>query len=491
MRSGPSLTGRICLALGLTVLFYALALGIVAFCAAVVIDDLFLTRRLRIRADIALAMAGGAILWALVPRKDTFEAPGPKLKIEDHPRLEAEIKKVAEAAGQPMPEDVYLLDAVNAFVSERGGRLGFGGRRVLGIGLPLLQLCTIEQFRAVLAHEFGHFVGSDTLLGTFLYRTRTAIGRTVYSLGKSGSPVKWIFIGYGKLFLRITHAVSRAQEFSADAFSAQVTSPRIAAEALRKVIPYDAVYMRYWTQEVVPVLQAGRIPPIHEGLEIFCKSMDGLEILEHAESGATTAKADPYDTHPPLRERVEALGQRMEGAFAEGVSADTLLEGAASFQQTLLAAAIGPEKVSQLRPIDWDHVFAEISVPAQKAMLQNYRGQLAGITPRNLLQHVQRLAMRNGRVVRVPDGQPVSQAEMVEAFHVVWPSILVLFHDRCADPKCGVGAPFTVSLPNGERAAPLIELRSAVGELKPPEHWVSFCERAGVADVDLGSVVAG
>lgn len=490
MRSGPSLTGRILLALALTVLFYALALGIVAFCAAVVIDDLFLTPRLRIRSDIALALAGGAILWALIPRKDTFEAPGPRLKLEEHPRLGAEIKKVAEAAGQPVPEDVYLLDTANAFVAERGGRLGFGGRRVLGIGLPLLQLCTVEQFRAVLAHEFGHFVGSDTVFGAFLYRTRAAIARTVDSLGKSGSPVKWVFIGYGKLFLRITHAVKRAQEFSADAFSAQVTSPKTAAEALRKVIPYDAVYLRYWNQEVAPVLEAGRMPPIHEGLEVFCKSMDGLEILERAESGATTATANPYDTHPPLRERVEALGQRMEGVIAEGEAADSLLENAGSYQKTLLAAAVGAERVSRLRPIEWDRVFDEVSVPAQKAMLQQFHGQLAGITPRNLLQHVQQLAMRNGRVVRVPDGQRVHQGEMVAAFQVVWPSILVLFYDRCAEPKCGVGAPFTVALPNGERVAPLIELRSGVGELKPPENWVAFCERAGVADVDLGSVVS-
>jgi Zn-dependent protease with chaperone function len=34
--------------------------------------------------------------------------------------------------------------------------MGFGSRRVMGLGLPLLQALNVSQLEAVLAHEFGH-----------------------------------------------------------------------------------------------------------------------------------------------------------------------------------------------------------------------------------------------------------------------------------------------------------------------------------------------
>jgi Zn-dependent protease with chaperone function len=82
----------------------------------------------------------------------------------------------------------------------------------MGLGLPLLRVLTISQLRAVLAHEFGHYYGGDTKLGPWIYKTRSAIGRTLDSLrGHEGwsSLLQLPFLWYGKMFLRITHAVSR------------------------------------------------------------------------------------------------------------------------------------------------------------------------------------------------------------------------------------------------------------------------------------------
>src|SRR5207253_2884446 len=100
-----------------------------------------------------------AIFVSVIPRADKFGAPGPVLSPKQHPRLFADLELVAKATKQAMPTEVYLLPDVNAWVSQRGGILGFGGRRVMGLGLPLLHALTRSQFRAVLAHEFGHFYG--------------------------------------------------------------------------------------------------------------------------------------------------------------------------------------------------------------------------------------------------------------------------------------------------------------------------------------------
>ena len=81
-----------------------------------------------------------------------------------------------------MPTEVYLVADVNAFVTTRGGFMGFGSRRVMGLGLPLLQTLGVRELRAVLAHEFGHYHGGDTKLGPWIYKTRAAIGRTLQGL---------------------------------------------------------------------------------------------------------------------------------------------------------------------------------------------------------------------------------------------------------------------------------------------------------------------
>jgi len=69
-----------------------------------------------------------------------------------------------------MPAEVYLIAEANAWVIDRGGIMGCGSRRVMGLGLPLLQVLSVYQLRAVLAHEFGHFHGGDTKLGPWVYK---------------------------------------------------------------------------------------------------------------------------------------------------------------------------------------------------------------------------------------------------------------------------------------------------------------------------------
>ena len=69
------------------------------------------------------------------------------------------------------------MGEVNAWVADRGGILGFGSRRVMGLGLPLMSILTVSQFRAVLAHEFAHYYGGDTSSGPWVYKTKMAMMR--------------------------------------------------------------------------------------------------------------------------------------------------------------------------------------------------------------------------------------------------------------------------------------------------------------------------
>src|SRR2546430_1534059 len=107
------------------------------------------------------------------------------------------------------------------------------GRRVMGLGLPLLQALTVDEVKGVLAHEFGHYHAGDVALGPWIHKTRVMMLRTTAQL--SESVLRFIFIGFATLFLRITHAVSRRQEYIADEVAANVVGSHAMASGLRKL----------------------------------------------------------------------------------------------------------------------------------------------------------------------------------------------------------------------------------------------------------------
>jgi heat shock protein HtpX len=231
----PSLAGRALLALALMIGFYVLAVAIALGLLYVPDAEVVYVNRLDLKIALFCVVGAGVILWSIIPRPDRFSAPGPLLSAASQPRLFAAIQEVASATDQAMPEEVYLVTDLNAWVAQRGGVMGFGSRRVMGLGLPLLQVLSATELRAVLAHEFGHYHGRDTKLGPWIYKTRAAIGRTLEGLAAHSSALQEPFIWYGNLFLRVSHAVSRRQELTADELAAVTVGARPLIEGLKKI----------------------------------------------------------------------------------------------------------------------------------------------------------------------------------------------------------------------------------------------------------------
>lgn len=303
-----ALRGRAVLAVALMVGFYLLALVLAGALLAVPILE-WNAGVLHLKLDLIAGVAGLTILWAILPRRAPFEAPGPRLVEREHPRLFEEIRRIAQATGQRPPDEVYLVPDVNAWVMERGGFLGLGRVRVMGVGLALLRLLSVSEFRAVLAHEFGHYHGGDTRLGAWLFGARASMGRTVRSLSAQSSWLHLPFLWYGNAFLHVTHALSRQQEFVADALAARTVSPTALGEGLKRVHAAGLAFDGYWSGELVPALRLGVHPPIAEGFARFLRTPRLAALLEErvAEELRAGTAADPLDTHPPLRERVAAV----------------------------------------------------------------------------------------------------------------------------------------------------------------------------------------
>ena len=176
MNSRSWLIRRALLAIALMVGFYAFALTIALGLLWIPYAEWIYLERIHWRIAFFSVLGGGTVLWAIVPRMDRFVPPGPRLDETMCPELFRMVREVAAATGQGEPSDVYLLNEVNAWVTQRGGIMGVGSTRVMGIGLPLLQGLSQEELKAIIAHEFGHYSSGDVALGPWIYKTRAAIG---------------------------------------------------------------------------------------------------------------------------------------------------------------------------------------------------------------------------------------------------------------------------------------------------------------------------
>ena len=79
---------------------------------------------------------------------------------KDCPKLFALIESLSNSTGFRMPRHVYLTTAVNACVFYNTGfwSIFLPVRKNLEIGLGLFNSTSIQEVKAVLAHEFGHLI---------------------------------------------------------------------------------------------------------------------------------------------------------------------------------------------------------------------------------------------------------------------------------------------------------------------------------------------
>jgi len=359
------------LAMLMVVLSYIFILLLAAAC--VYVPFLIITNSAGFQT-LALMIAGvivaGSMIWSLVPRRDKFEAPGSPLTQANHPRLFAELENIATTLNEPMPAEVYLIGDANAWVADRGGLMGFGSRRVMGLGMPLLAALNVSQFRAILAHEFAHYYGGDTKLGPWLHRTQMAMIRTFQSLGSVGKTMRvalmqllyYVVFGilkaYWKVFLRAINFVSRRQEFRADELACIVAGPEALISGLRGVHAAASAWPSFLKTEMVPMFNMGYLPPMTTGFAQFLAAPPILQQLTKGlEKRIRDEKTQPFDSHPPLRERVAAAERlSIPSPPRETEPALALLDNVGDEEVRFLNAMHPDLMKSSLKPVMWEEL---------------------------------------------------------------------------------------------------------------------------------------
>jgi Zn-dependent protease with chaperone function len=489
MSPAPSLAGRAAAAVLLMVGFYLLALAIVAALVAIPLAELRYANRLHFKLVIFSAIGVYAILRGILPRRDKFEAPGPTLRREEHPRLFAMLEEVARTTGQAMPTDVYLVPEVNAWVAQRGGAMGFGSHRVMGLGLPLLQALSVDELRAVIAHEFGHYHGGDTALGPWIYKTRAAIGRTLESLAKHSSVLMKPFEWYGMGFLRITHAISRRQEFAADALAARVVGAAPLATGLRTIHGVAGAFAPYWFTEVAPILERGFRPPIAAGFTRFIAAAPvAPQIAAAIEQEMSSATSDPYDTHPALRDRVAALGPQAANPTPDtGPRAITLLDNVEQVEARLVEFVSDAKIPASLPAITWEDAGPRVWPAIWRERMLGDGARVAGITPAQVPAILADLPTSAVRFGFAPHRQAAEQGHgLGDVVQLLGTALSVALLDR----GWAVSAPpgdVVVFTRDSESITPLADLSLlARGEMKA-DAWEAAWRKLGLLDVDLGA----
>jgi heat shock protein HtpX len=489
MHSTPSVVRRAALAVALLVGFYLLAIAIAVALLCIPVLEYRLVGRVEGRLAIFAVFGAGAILWAIVPRIDRFEDPGPRLLETDHPRLFAAIRRVARDTGQAMPSEVFLVAQLNAWVAQRGGIMSFGSRRVMGLGLPLMEALSVQQFRAVLAHEFGHYYGGDTRLGPWIYKTRAAIERTLQGLHRHSTALAKPFQWYGQAFVRITHGVSRQQEFSADALAARTVGARPLAEGLRLLHGSDGAFSAYWSQELVPVLQLGARPPLAAGFRQFMGAPEIRAGIDEAiERELAQGEAGPYDTHPCLRDRLAAVATLPPGeAQPADPPALTLLEAPEAVEAKLIAFLGGPEAPA-LEPVAWSDVGLKVWLPFWRARARAHAPGLAGLTPADLPEAAKDLGALATRMGLVGGGEDPSPEHALSAGWGLAVTLIVVLAERGWTLNAMPGETVTLGR-EGDVIRPFALMHAlGTGEL-PASEWLAMCVRLQIADLDLGAAL--
>jgi Zn-dependent protease with chaperone function len=307
----------------------SLLIGFYLICAALVagliaLDTFVFSIDGAERAGVALLAVTLAAIFVVVrgvfvsTRLRQRHVVGIKVTEAEQPALWARIRELAVQVGTRAPRRLYLVPDVNAAVWENTRLLGLiPGRRQMMIGVPLLMALTPAQLDAILAHELGHYGNRDTRLGGLVGRTRQSVLAAVRAAGRrrrfdlpGGGLFFAIFQWYAKVVLRTTQEASRAQELAADRVAAQIAGPATTIAALGELRGIDRAFDFYLARYLAPGLELGLMPPPPELFGSFSAMLaDPVRRKQLAELAREPSEetADPFDSHPPMAQRMAAL----------------------------------------------------------------------------------------------------------------------------------------------------------------------------------------
>lgn len=193
-----------------------------------------------------------------------------EISATEEPELFKFIYRLADEAQAPRPHKVFLSATVNAavFYDVSILNLFFSSKKNLEIGLGLVNVLTLGELKAVLAHEFGHFAQRSMRVDHWVYIThqiishivaeRDILDRFLQAVSRFDIRIAWIgwllslivwsirsLLETAFLWLLIAQrALSREMEFNADLVAVSLTGSDALIHALYRIHVADDAWGR-------------------------------------------------------------------------------------------------------------------------------------------------------------------------------------------------------------------------------------------------------
>jgi Zn-dependent protease with chaperone function len=278
---------------------------------------------------LAAVIAAWGVLRATLSmrRRMTMDVKGLAVDSTSQPGLAQFAADVAQAVGTEPPAVIavgleptfYVIDGDATTLS--GPRSG----RLLYVSLPLSRILSIEELRAVLGHEMGHFKGDDTRYSQrFAPVYRSAIDAFGAVSGAATGLSRFVLLPtleiLGLFLTRFSTAerfVQRKRELAADSVGAGIASPTAVATSLIKL----QAFVPLWGDVLNRTSRSiglGQTP-----------ANPSLAFAERVRQGVVATKVDqleeavvphPTDSHPRLRERLANVGVGFDSVAEEALS---------------------------------------------------------------------------------------------------------------------------------------------------------------------------
>lgn len=295
--------------------------------------------RIRLGAMALLGIVLVPLIWVRAMMGRLEPPSGREITRADAPELFACIDAVRSRVHAPVAHTVLITDEFNAAVVQRS-RLGIFGwpHNHLILGLPLMQALDLQEFRSVLAHEFGHLAGAHGKFAAWLYRPRAGWARLAHALGHDEQRGKALFAPlfkwYARAFAALSFVQARQQEYEADQMAAAVSGERTAADALIRVHLQSRFLSRHYWRRILQEADSKAEPDAHP-FTMLRTAFAEHRLDDRAKVTLTAAlkrRTGCDDTHPSLGDRLRALRVPPQVPGPIGASAAEVLLGPLSEQ---------------------------------------------------------------------------------------------------------------------------------------------------------------
>ena len=308
---------------------------------------------------ICLAIMVFIFMFKFIFKVKKMDTSGSKeIMRKEHPQLFSFIDELTTELKAPKPKKIFLIPEVNAsvFYDSSFWSMFLPVRKNLNIGLGLINCLNMSEFKAVLAHEFGHFSQRSMKLGSYVYTVNHVIYDLVYSYDRWDRTLQdWanaggIFGLFAVLTFRIAELVrklfrffyniinkqnmklSREMEYNADLVAVSATGKEAMISSLRRIIFGDGAYQivinylnKLIKQNKVPEnfyqLHSATIKKLAEENELYLSN--GLPIINNEDIDKNQLKSrvvfkDQWASHPDQKDREKNInGVDINGIVSE------------------------------------------------------------------------------------------------------------------------------------------------------------------------------